>query len=489
MIAFQPEFRPSVSTVYGPKDYRDFRDLLTEMDRILVTTGLEFNFVARHIALHPERFSRHTFQNAVTLVTRALRYSILLALTGASFRELSLRVADSSLCQWFTGISYIDGARPVSKSTIERFEKMFSEGEIAQIIHDLNRCFIDAKAAKELLFRETALRFDKIFADSTCVKANIHFPVDWVLMRDATRTLIKAIELIRSHGIKYRISEPSSFLRQMNKLCMEMTHLRKKPDSPQKRKMVLRRMKKLTKTVELHATNYRRELTLNWEKSDLSEAATRVILKRMDNVLAQLPQAVSQAHERIIGGRRVNNKDKILSLYESDIHVIVRGKAGAEVEFGNALYLSEQYEGLIVDWRWIKDQPPSDSKLVHGSIERINTEYGKIESYAADRGFDSPGSRLLLENLHIIDAICPRSVPALRAKLEDEKFCLLQKRRGGTEARIGIFKNVYLGKPLRSKGFNNRRTRIEWCVLAHNLCKLAEMAVEGRRTMRAAKAA
>ena len=73
MIAFQPEFRPSVSTVYGPKDYRDFRDLLTEMDRILVTTGLEFNFVARHIALHPERFSRHTFQNAVTLVTRALR--------------------------------------------------------------------------------------------------------------------------------------------------------------------------------------------------------------------------------------------------------------------------------------------------------------------------------------------------------------------------------------------------------------------------------
>jgi hypothetical protein len=29
-----------------------------------------------------------------------------------------------------------------------------------------------------------------------------------------------------------------------------------------------------------------------------------------------LPQAIRQAHERIIGGRQVENKEKILSLYE-----------------------------------------------------------------------------------------------------------------------------------------------------------------------------
>lgn len=53
------------------------------------------------------------------------------------------------------------------------------------------------------------------------------------------------------------------------------------------------------------------------------------VLARIDGVLAPLPQAVQQDHERIIGERPVANADKLLSLYERDLHVIVRGKAGA----------------------------------------------------------------------------------------------------------------------------------------------------------------
>jgi hypothetical protein len=45
--------------------------------------------------------------------------------------------------------------------------------------------------------------------------------------------------------------------------------------------------------------------------------------------------------------RQVANDEKLLSLFEPDIHVIVRGKAGAEVEFGNLLVLGEQIDGLI----------------------------------------------------------------------------------------------------------------------------------------------
>ena len=59
---------------------------------------------------------------------------------------------------------------------------------------------------------------------------------------------------------------------------------------------------------------------------------------------------IRQAHERIIGERQIRSKEKILSLYEADIHVIIRGKAGAEVEFGNTLLLAEQKEGRILDW-------------------------------------------------------------------------------------------------------------------------------------------
>jgi hypothetical protein len=76
----------------------------------------------------------------------------------------------------------------------------------------VNRAVSDREEARKLLYREAALRFDAFFADTTCVKANIHFPVDWVLFRDATRTLIKAIQLIRSHGLRHRIRDPKYFI-------------------------------------------------------------------------------------------------------------------------------------------------------------------------------------------------------------------------------------------------------------------------------------
>ena len=37
-----------------------------------------------------------------------------------------------------------------------------------------------------------------MFLDTTCVKANIHFPVDWVLLRDGVKSLMQSVELIQT---------------------------------------------------------------------------------------------------------------------------------------------------------------------------------------------------------------------------------------------------------------------------------------------------
>ena len=77
----------------------------------------------------------------------------------------------------------------------------------------------------------------------------------------------------------------------------------------------------------------------------------------------------------------------------------------------------------------------------------------------------------------------------LKQRLEEVRFQEMQTRRASTEARIAILTNDYVGTPLRSKGFKNRNTRIEWCILTHNLWKIAAMAVAHRREMEAAQAA
>ena len=246
--------------------------------------------------------------------------------------------------------------------------------------------------------------------------------------------------------------------------------------------MILRRMKKLLKTIDAHARRYYELLDQHWDQTDWSRKQAEVVLGgRMKNVIEQLPKAIWQAHERMIGERRVDNREKILGFYEPDVRVMVRGKSGAEVEFGNALYLAENSDGLIVDWKYMDEQPPSDSVLVKESIERTIGNYGKPESYTADRGFFSKANSEYLHDEGIYDAICPKSVSMLGERLQEPQFRELQKRRGGTEARIGILKNVYSGRPMRSKGTHYRGNRIAWCILAHNLWKLASMAAENRR--------
>src|SRR6476660_7004329 len=121
----------------------------------------------------------------------------------------------------------------------------------------------------------------------------------------------------------------------------------------------------------------------------LSRRLGEQVLKRLESILEALA-AVKQAHERIIGERQVANDEKLLSLFEPDIHVIVRGKAGEEVEFGNLLVLGEQSDGLIIDWELFKEEVPADVRLVRPSVERVESGLEVvIKSLVTDRGFDN----------------------------------------------------------------------------------------------------
>jgi len=109
--------------------------------------------------------------------------------------------------------------------------------------------------------------------------------------------------------------------------------------------------------------------------------------------------------------------------------VIVRGKANAETEFANTLFL--------------------------GGTDKWNYPCLPV-SVTTDRGFDSLANRLFLKEKGIENIICPKSVPALQKKMQQASFRENQKRRGQTEGRIGILKNRFLGNPLKSKGFASR---------------------------------
>ena len=476
IIPFELPLPVALQTIEGNVDYRTFRDQLLQINENLVLSGLEDRFIQADLErwFKGQKPVSGTAQQIRQFHSRrALRCNLARMVLREDYRGFATRLADSPLLQLFCGISEVDRVRVPSKSTLQRYATRWTEAEVRQLSGQLLQ--IGARQPEKLCLPEP-LDLERCWIDTTCVEANIHYPVDWVLLRDATRTLMKAVQLIRHQGLKRRMEPPEIFITRMNRLCIQMTHTSGKQDSQRHRKTTLRKMDKLVGTVAAHARRYRQLLDEDWSQTDWTRPQAEQVLQRMDEVLEQLPKARQQARERILSGKLTENKDKILSLYEPEVCVIVRKKAGAEVEFGNTLLLGENSQGLILDWELFKETAPADVRLLRQSVERMRTVFGPLlKELGADRGFDSKANQEILRELDIYNGVCPRSPQELKKRIRSWKFNQMQDRRSQTEGRVAILKNVFVGQPLRSKGFTNRALSLTWAVLTHNLWVMARM--------------
>lgn len=489
IIPLQETLRPVFPKVRGCKDYQDEEQLLLRVDRILLLSGVERLFLEKSLELFRQRGNEMVEAGGKVLdgpaaetrhmehARRALRCNILKDLVGGSYREISKMLAMSPLYRWFCRCEDFEEIRVPGKSTLADYAKWLPLEDMEEVHEQLRRAVSDEEQAR-IIGLENELDFSVAWLDSTCLKACIHFPADWVLLRDMVGTLSASILTIRRHGLKHRIGAPEEFLQAINAQSMAMAAAsRRKPGGKKERKRVLRAMKRICKTVIKHAQRYRQVLDEKWKESDLTRKEAEVILRRMDNVLDQAPAAIKQAHERIIGERKVANADKILSLYESDIHVIVRGKAGAEVEFGNSLFVAENAEGFILHHELLREQSPGDARWLGQKLDAIRAATdGSLCGLIADRGFASKSNHGKLEGEEIFDGLCPRNPKELQERMKtDEAFARAQRRRAQSEGRIGILKNNFLDGVPRAKGFTHRSLQVSWAVLTHNLWVVARL--------------
>jgi hypothetical protein len=497
ILPVQRVFDKDIPGDFGNAEYHQERELLITIDNIITQAALEepviryfldVAYLEKSISLFGTgKSTKLTCDESRWIGTNAvmaLRTSILRKRLNLSLRKFSLALSHSDLYKWFCGINRFSIPRVPGKSTIGDLENFLP----SELLEETGRRLLYAVQDKHSPILDEPLDCSQIYFDCTCICANIHYPIDWVLLRDCTRTLMKATIRIRKTGLCHRMPyEPAVFISKMNKLCMEMTFAKRKKGAKKLRKGILRRMKKLVKCVSQHATNHLKLLEAKWQTTDISRCQSQQIIGQIANVTGKLSAVIRQAHERIIGERKVAGSDKILSIYEDDVNVIVRHKAGADVEFGNTLYLAEQDNGLIVDWKFFCRHAPGDSKMVKDSHVRIEERLGiDVKLMAADRGFDSPGNRQHLESNDIFNAICPRSPGLLTQRLEEDKFRTAQNRRSQTEARISILSNCFCGSPMKQKGFDHRHIHMGLSILSHNLWVAARVKITRQALQEAA---
>ena len=472
MLSFQNELCPELPPVVGNRDFYELDGLLTRVDELVVQSGLEERFVASF----PAKKRRSEKQRR--RLVRAFRCTLIRLLFQLPYRQAARELAVNYLYQRFCNLIRVDYIVTPSHSTLERFEKMVPAEILQDLVAHLNHgaALPPNVFGEHLLGLETPVDLSGEYVDATALKARVHHPVDWLLLRDAVRTLTLAIIQVRKHGILSRMPKaPKDYFRAMNKLCIQMTHARRTRDAKKVRKKTFRLMKKKLRIVAKLSRGHLTKLQRQGASIGLNVTTIIMLEQKFTAILDQVDAIIHQAHERIIGERRVQSKDKTLSLYEPDMHVIVRGKAGAEVEFGNTLFLAEQVNGLIIDWHLYEDQAPADSRMLPGHLGRMENENGIIlQSLTGDRGFDSADNTKRLRD-KIENNICPRNIEKLNECLRNRAFRRHQVRRAQTEGRIAIIMHGFLGNPARKWGYKSKARLCAWGILAHNLWVLARL--------------
>jgi len=470
-----PEFCPPTSPeTIRNVEYHQQVALFIRMDALLRTSGVETAFLQARLAHQRAQRKRPMTPREAHRVLRRTRQlfrcHLLRTHYQLSVRRVSLLLVDQALWRAFCDLTE---AQTPSKSTLDRFAHALPEATLRPCVDQLTQAAATPATAETLSLAQPLL-LDVAWFDTTCVPANIHYPVDWLLLRDAAIALAQALACGRRHGLA--VPDPRPAQRAMNHYCMTMAHVSRRPrDAAAARKPVVRAMNRLVRDLREQAEQALALLAAPPATWTLPPGRTTQIADRLRHVLTLLPRVLQQAHTRLLAEQPVDNADKLLSLAEPTAQVIHRGKTGQAAEFGHLLYLVEQVNGVILDWAFC-ETPVPDHVLVARRLPGLRATYpDQIHTAVTDRGCSSPAVRQYLRAHGMRDDTAPRGAKALAARQADPTFRQHQCRRAQTEGRIGILKNVFLGRPLRAKGFDYRALQVTWAIFTHNLWVLARL--------------
>ena len=211
IIPFALPLPPVLPTIEGNVDYRDFRDQLLRIDGLLVQSGAgnpnarggpptlagpakarQRQGPTKPPVPCPARLAlQHRPASCSKRTTAALPPAWPTAPSCSSSAASAKWTAWSCPAKAPSNATSPGGRRP----------------RCGPLIHQL---LVQGAQAPERLDLAEPLDLASAFLDSTCLCANIHYPVDWVLLRDATRTLMGSVRLIRDQGLKHRMEEPES---------------------------------------------------------------------------------------------------------------------------------------------------------------------------------------------------------------------------------------------------------------------------------------
>jgi IS5 family transposase len=389
------------------------------------------------------------------------------------YESLCQEVADSISWRRFCRIP-LDGRVP-HPTTLMKLTSRCGEDAVA----GLNEA-LWAKAAGAKLLRTARVR-----ADTTVISANVAYPTDSGLLAKAVVKLVRTVRRVQAAGgatatkavdrrraAARRVREIASKLRTRAKLGRE--------ESTQAIRRVTGQLADLADKAAAEAA-----AVLRNGRRALPRALSGQMRGRLRRALDELAVTIERttriaAQTRIrLAGQTPEGATRLVSLHDPDARPIRKGRIDKPVEFGYKAQVSDNDDGVILDYSVELGAAPDGPQLVP-AVKRIHRRTDRMPgAVTADRGYGQPAVERDLHDLGVRTVAIPRQAKtsATRKTIEHSRsFHRLVKWRTGSEGRISYLKRGYGWDRTRLDGRNGAAI---WCghgVFAHNLVKIAALA-------------
>jgi len=401
-----------------------------------------------------------------------------------SDRETITIIQENPYIQYFLGYQQFRLEKPFDASTMVHFRKRFSVEKIAQINEMLYNKMLqkpanpdtgpdtgkDDKDGQDQNQKQTSADMKeaptetprenkgKLLLDATCVPSDIRYPTDLSLLNESREKLEKQIDILWAELREKGSVKPRTYRKEARKAYLAKA---KKPG----RKGIRKAIKAQLQYVERDLNILDRLIHQGREKG-IPNPFTEKETKELDTIRLLFAQ-----QKEMYKNKTHRAKDRIVSIWQSWVRPIVRGKTKTPVEFGAKLEISIVNGFTAIEK--ISWDNFNESTGLRASVERYKAKYGcypeailadklyrnrKNLAYCKERGIRLSGPRL---------GRPPKDEKKNKAhkKLEHQDTC----ERNAVEGKFGEGKRTYGLERIKTKLKETSETVIGLNILAMNL--------------------
>ncbi|NRB01415.1 MAG: ISNCY family transposase [Rhodobacteraceae bacterium] len=311
----------------------------------------------------------------------------------------------------------------------------------------------------------------RVATDATALTTNIHAPTDSALLMDVIRVCIRLQVLAAENFVDVAFDDVGA---DAARLHWRISSARRKAQ----RLPYYEELLAITKKVLERNTKLVEQLE-SVISADLRDGAWAVAdaLRQVDT-LGQ--RVFAQAWSRVIEGKPVPAKSKVLSIFEPHTDLIVQGNS---MTFGHKITLTTGASGLTLDVV-VERGNPGDCTLAIRMLERQRALYGRAPVQAVfDGGYSSRANLESAKTLGVRDVVFSKHPGLSVDDMADswETFEELRCFRTGVERVISLLKRNFGLGHCDWCGFEGFESYVWTSVLSGNLVVLARLRLTRKR--------